>query len=161
MGPDLTLYIDVTRGLFVQGPGTVQPLVNPNFTQAENINVNAQFLALTTNGLVPFVNLDPTGWALSFALGYTDKNGAKQLIALASSSALTAISGVCAQTAIAFNLNLATTAAATLLGAIHSSPIWAEAAWSTQSAATGYANKAQVQGTINAAYLGVGLPAPS
>lgn len=161
MAADLILYLDRARQIFVQSPATLQPLQSLDVIQAESINAEVQFLDLTGNGLAPYVNVDPTGFTLQFALGYINSVGAQALISLATTTALTAISGISAQTAMAFTLNLATSAAATLLAAVHSSPIWAEAAWAPASAATGYLNKVQVPGTIKTGYLGVGLPIPT
>ena len=160
MSADLNLFVDIARQTLVQGPFSLQPLVSLPLTQAENINVAAQMLDLTGNGLQPYVNIDPTGWSLQFAVGYIDDTGTKQLIALSATTAVTSISGISAQTALAFVLNLATTAAATLLDAIHSAPVWCEVSWNPNTANTAYVNKAQVPGEIETGYIGVGLPAP-
>lgn len=166
MAADLTLFIDTSRQEFVQSASSLQPLQTIGFTQGEVVNVVAQFLALTGNGLQPFVNIDPTGWSLQFGLGYITPAGTSQLIALSAASgasALTAISGLSAQTAMAFLLNLGTQDAAALLAGVYSSPIWVEAAWvnpAGTAVTAGYFNKCQVQGTIKTGFLGVGLPAP-
>lgn len=161
MGPDLIIYIDVDRQEFVQSASSLQPLSTIGFIQGEQLEVQAQMLALTGNGLAPFVNIDPTGWTLSFGLGYIDSTGTSHLIGLTSTSAVTAISGISAQTAFAFTLDLATSAAATLLAGVYSSPIWVEAAWNAYTAQTALTNKAQVQGTIKSGFVGVGLPTPT
>lgn len=157
---DLTIFIDVDRQEFVQSASSLQPLTTIGFVQGEQLNVAAQMLQLTGDGLSPFVNIDPTGWTLAFGLGYIDATGTSQLIALANTSALTAISGLSGNTALAFVLDLDTTAASALLAGVYSSPIWIEAAWNENSATTALLNKCQVQGTIKAGFLGVGLPAP-
>jgi hypothetical protein len=161
MGPDISLYVDRQRSLFVQSVFSLQPIAALNLIQAEEIQVGVQFLDLTGNGLAPFVNVDPTGWTLQFGVGYVDSTGTKQLISLATTTALTAISGISAQTSMLFGLNLATTAAATLLNSVRSSPIWAEISWNPNSANTGYVNKVQTPGTIKTGFLGVGLPSPT
>jgi hypothetical protein len=161
MSADLNLYVDIARQTLVQGPFSLQPLVSLPLIQAENLSVAAQFLSLTGNGLQPYVNVDPTGWTLQFGVGYIDNTGTKQLVAFATSTALTAISGLSAQTAIVFNLNTFLNAVGTALIGIHSLPIWAELSWAYSGAPTGYANKAQVEGILDTAYIGTGLPGPT
>lgn len=160
MGADITFYVDLARQTLVQGPGSLQPLVALTLIQAEQINANVQMLNFIGNGLAPFVNIDPTGWQLQFALGYIDATGTKQLIAAATTTALTAISGISANTALTFVLNTGLNAAATALAGVHSLPIWAELAWAP-TATTAYLNKVQVEGTLETAFAGVGLPAPA
>lgn len=161
MGADLNLYVDVARQTLVQGPYSLQPLVSLPLIQAENINVAAQMLDLTGNGLAPYVNVDPTGWSLQFAVGYINAAGQPTLISLASTTAITAISGLSAQTALVFNLNLATSAASALLAGVHSAPVWCEISWNPNTANTAYVNKAQTPGIIEAGYLNTNLPAPT
>ena len=81
----------------------------------------------------------------------------EQFHSAAGPTAISAMSG--AQTALTFQLNLATSSASALLSGVHSSPMWAELLWDGATATTaGFANKAQVAGTIKTGYLGVGVP---
>ena len=160
--PDLSLYVDVTNGLFVQSEASPQPLRSLDLIQGAALQVNVEFMQESGNGLVPFLNLDPTAFDAQFGIGYVNTAGQKVLIAYASATAFTptaisAMSG--AQTALTFQLNLATSSASALLSGVHSSPMWAELLWDGATATTaGFANKAQVAGTIKTGYLGVGVP---
>lgn len=160
MGADLTLYIDAARQVLLQGPSSLQPLVSISLKQASELNVAAQLLEITGNGLSPFVNIDPTGWQLQFAIGYIDTTGSKQLIASGTTTALTAISGISAQTAFAFTLNTGLNAAATALVGVAECPIWAELAWSPV-ANTALVNKVQIEGTLDTGFIGTGLATPT
>ncbi len=158
---DLTFYIDRLRQTLVQGPTTLQPLVSLTLVQAEQIGVAVQVLDFSGNGLAPYVNVDPTGWTLQFALGYIDSTGAKQQIAYTSTTALTAISGISAQTAWAFNLTFGSNAAGTAITGVYNRPIIAELAWAYSGAPSGYANKVQVAGTLDTGFIGTGLTPPT
>jgi len=158
---DLSLYVDVTKGLFVQSEASLQPLRSLDLIQGAALQVNVEFMQESGNGLVPFVNIDPTEFDAQFGIGYVNTLGQKVLIAYAATTAFspTAISAMSgAQTALTFYLNLATSAASALLSSVHSSPMWAELLWDGVTAITaGLQNKAQVAGTIKTGYLGVGL----
>lgn len=161
--PDLSLYIDVSTRRFVQSETAAESLRMLDLIQASTLQVNVEFLEETGNGLMPFLNLDPTEFDAEFGIGYIDSTGTKQLIAFAAQSAFTttAISAQTgAQTALTFELNLSTTAAQTLLGSVHSSPVWCELLWNANSAQTALTNKAQVPGLVRSGYLGVGLATP-
>lgn len=159
---DLSIFVDVTRGLFVQSATSPQEVVNPIFTQGQLLSVAVQFLALTGNGLLPYSNLDPTGHTASIGLGILDALGNKSLIALASSSATTAVTGGsgAAATGLGFTFNLGTTAASAYVGAQPSGQAWLECSWALSGAPSGGLNSASVLGTIRTGFLGVGLPTP-
>lgn len=163
MGPDLTLFVDTSRRVFVQSASTMQGVRLLDLIQGSNLQCQAQFLTPSGNGLAPYGYLDPTSWTVSLGLGYIDTAGTPHLIALAPPTAFTittALSGVTGQTALAFNLNLGTPEIQTLLAGVNSAPVWCEMEWFASTATTAFSSKAQMPCTVRTGYLGVGLANP-